>query len=478
MYEDFNNYEDYHYDSVGSSGSGAGEPERDDIHAAPEGMQGQGPTDENPQYRYTSYQVNRPYIPQEPPKKPKKKGGFVKKAALCTSLGLLFGLFAGTGFYGVNLVADRINSLTEEEVPEEKAKVATTTTSQNSAAVAAVGAENAIATKTTVIDASEVAEAVMPSVVSITNMYTQTVESFWGQRGEYQNEASGSGIIVGESDSELLIATNNHVVSDADMLSIQFIDGTTAEAQLKGAQSDVDLAVIAVNLEELSAETRDTIKVAVLGDSSGLRVGEPAIAIGNSLGYGQSVTTGVISALNREVTVDNVTNELIQTDAAINPGNSGGALLNMNGEVIGINAVKYSSTGVEGMGYAIPISTAQPIIDDLMNRETKNKVAEAESAYLGISGLDVTAEVSGAYGMPLGVYVSQVVEESAAESAGIVKGDIITAFDGQTVKSMEELKDLMQYYAAGTVVDVTVQQGSANGYVEKTVSVELGRKTS
>ena len=457
MYEDYNNY----------GNQNNNRPE-------------QGQTDEEPQYRYASYQVNRSYVPEEPKKNPKKKSGFFKKAVTCTVLGLLFGIFTGTAFYGVNLVADKINGAAGNEAEQEaekKTTVTTTTASQNN--VSAAGkAENALATKTTVVDASAVAESVMPSVVSITNMYTETVQSFWGQRGEYQNEASGSGIIVGESDTERLIATNNHVVSDADTLSVQFIDGSTAEAQLKGAQSDVDLAVIAVNLSNLSAETKAAIKVAVLGDSGNLKVGEPAIAIGNALGYGQSVTTGVISALNREVTVDNVTNELIQTDAAINPGNSGGALLNMNGEVIGINAVKYSSTGVEGMGYAIPISTAQPIIDDLMNRETKSKVSEADSAYLGVSGIDVTADVSNAYGMPQGIYVAQVVEGSAAYNAGIVKGDIITSFDGQSVKSMEELKDLMQYYAAGTTVEVTVKQGSANGYVEKKVTVTLGRKTS
>lgn len=476
MYEDYNNYENQnHYRSEGNGT----DTNTSDSASGPAGMYGHGPTDENPQYRYASYHVNRSYMPEEPKKTPKKKGGFVKKAAVCVSLGLLFGIFAGTGFYGVNLIADKVNGVSgssgSNQAAVEQTPVATTSASQNNVSS---GIERTSASTAAVLDASGVAENVMPSVVAITNMYTQTVQSFWGQRGEYQNEASGSGIIVGESDSELLIATNNHVVSDADSLSVQFIDGSAAEAHLKGAQSDVDLAVIAVNLSDLSEETRNQIKVAVLGDSEQLKVGEPAIAIGNSLGYGQSVTSGVISALNREVTVDNVTNELIQTDAAINPGNSGGALLNINGEVIGINAVKYSSTGVEGMGYAIPISTAQPIIDELMNRETKTKVAEADGAYLGISGIDVTAEVSNAYGMPIGIYVAQVVEGSSAANAGIGRGCIITRFDGQSVRSMDELKDLMQYYAAGTTVNVTIQQGSAEGYVEKEVSVTLGRKTS
>lgn len=481
MYEDYNNYENQNHYQSGSTGDSTAN--QTDNTSGPSGMYGHGPTDENPQYRYASYQVNRSYVPEEPKKSPKKKGGFVKKAAVCVSLGLLFGIFAGTGFYGVNLIADKVNGVTgstnQNQNTESQKPVTTTTASQNSVlSYSGSGVENAVMAKASVLDASDVAENVMPSVVSITNMYTQTIQSFWGQRGEYQNESSGSGIIVGENDSELLIATNNHVVSDSDSLSVQFIDGSVAEAQLKGAQSDVDLAVIAVDLNDLSAETKSQIKVAVLGDSEQLKVGEPAIAIGNSLGYGQSVTSGVISALNREVTVDNVTNELIQTDAAINPGNSGGALLNINGEVIGINAVKYSSAEVEGMGYAIPISTAQPIIDELMNRETKKKVAEADGSYLGISGIDVTAEVSNAYGMPIGIYVAQVVEGSAAANAGIARGCIITSFDGQSVRAMSELQDLMQYYAAGTTVDVTIQQGSADGYVEKNISVTLGRKTS
>lgn len=436
------------------------------------------------QEKYASYQMNMGHIPEEPKKTPKKKGGFFKKAVACVSLGLLFGVFAGTGLYAVNLITGAADGITKQETSTEVSDIEQTMPAvqeDNTAAkdeTADLGeATPAVATKTTVTDASGVADAVMPSVVSITNMYTQTY-SFWGQQGESQGEASGSGIIVGENDSELLIATNNHVVDGADQLSVQFIDGKTVDAQLKGAQSNVDLAVIAVPLEDIEQDTKDAIKVATLGDSAHLKVGEPAIAIGNSLGYGQSVTTGVISALNREVTVDNVTNELIQTDAAINPGNSGGALLNINGEVIGINAVKYSASGVEGMGYAIPISTAQPIIDELMNRETRTKVDAAEGAYLGISGIDVTQEVSKKYGMPLGVYIAQVYEGTAAENSGLVKGDIITEFDGQSVTSMEELKEMMEYYAAGTVVDVKIQQGSPDGYTEKTVTIMLGKKTS
>ncbi|MDD3412730.1 MAG: trypsin-like peptidase domain-containing protein [Lachnospiraceae bacterium] len=445
---------------------------------------------ENSQYRYSSYQFAGGHIPEEPKKTPKKKSSFIKKAFACMALGLIFGLFAGTGIYAVNLftanfstnqtditstapqIGDQSVNESDKTIEEEKNTLSNNTVENTEEAT------NALATKSTLTDVSGVAEAVMPTVVSITNMYTEKVDSFWGEQGEYQNEASGSGFIVGENDTELLIATNNHVVSDADTLSVQFIDGSTAEAQLKGAQSDVDLAVIAVSIKDLSEDTKSKIKVSTLGDSEDLKVGEPVIAIGNALGYGQSVTAGVISALNREVTVDDVTSELIQTDAAINPGNSGGALLNIDGEVIGINAVKYAASGVEGMGYAIPISTAQPIIDELMNRETKVKVAEEDSAYLGISGVDVTSDVAEMYSMPKGVYVAQVSEGTSAANGGIKKGDIITSFDNQTVQSMDELKSILEYYAAGTVVDIKVQQASENGYVEKTVTVMLGKKVN
>ena len=439
-------------------------------------------TDENPQYRYSSYQFNNSHIPEEPKVKPKKKGYGFRKVFASIALGLLFGIFAGTGLYAVNLFTNAFGGAQSSQTgitQDADGQTGAATVSDNEQnADDESEPTNAIATKSVITDASGVADSCMPSIVSITNMFTETYDSFWGQQGEMQNEASGSGIIVGQNDEELLIATNNHVIAEADQLSIQFSDGTTAEAQVKGSEADVDLAVIAVKISDLSEDTLNSIKVATLGDSESLKVGEPAIAIGNALGYGQSVTTGVISALNREVTVDNVTNELIQTDAAINPGNSGGALLNINGEVIGINAVKYSSTGVEGMGYAIPISTAKPIIDELMQKETKSKVDAAESAYLGISGVDVTQDVAQMYGMPLGVYVAQVVEGSAAESAGIVKGDIITEFDGQSVSSMNELKGILEYYAAGQTVDIKIQEGSANGYQEKTITMILGKKTS
>ena len=268
------------------------------------------------------------------------------------------------------------------------------------------------------------------------------------------------------------------MVSEADKLSVQFIDGSTAEANLKGGDEDADIAVIAVAKDALSENTINNIKIATLGDSDSLEVGEPAIAIGNALGYGQSVTTGVISAVNREVTLDDGTHKLIQTDAAINPGNSGGALLNIKGELIGINEAKAAGSSVEGMGYAIPVSTAKPIIDELMNKETKTKVDENEQAYLGIGGVNVTSDVAKTYNMPEGIYIAQVEDGSAAAAAGIKKGDIITKFDDQSVSTMEDLKDMMQYYSAGQAVNVTMQVQDSGGYTEKTITVTLGKKTA
>ena len=290
-------------------------------------------------------------------------------------------------------------------------------------------------------------------------------------------DASGSGIIVGQNDTELLIVTNYHVVEGADSLKVQFNEGSEAEAFLKGSDSDMDLAVLAVPMDSIEASTLQQISVATLGDSDSLVVGEPAIAIGNALGYGQSVTTGVISALNRSIELsDGSTGTFIQTDAAINPGNSGGALLNVEGEVIGINSNKIGGSTVEGMGYAIPISAANPIIADLMLKETKSKVAEEERGYLGISGISVTEEVSQAYGMPEGVYIAQVYDNTAASAAGLQKGDIITEFDGDKITSMDDLQKELEFYAKGNTVKVTVMTVQAGGYESKTVEITLGNK--
>ena len=329
-----------------------------------------------------------------------------------------------------------------------------------------------------VTDVTNVVEEVMPSVVSITNTSVVT-QSFWGQEFQSENQSSGSGIIVGENDIELLIVTNNHVISDSTDLKVQFIDGSIADAKVKGTDANMDLAVIAVSMDSLENTTISNISIAVLGDSENLKVGEPAIAIGNALGYGQSVTTGVISALNRQIEMSedgSTSGTLIQTDAAINPGNSGGALLNVKGEVVGINSNKIGGSTIEGMGYAIPISNAKPIIEELMSRETKDKVAEARKGYLGISGLNVTSDVSTMYGMPEGVYVAQVYE-GGAFSAGMLKGDIITAFDGSSVKTMQDLQEYLEYYEIGETVLVTIQRPNAGGYVEHTLLVTLGAQT-
>ena len=323
---------------------------------------------------------------------------------------------------------------------------------------------------------SDVVSEVMPSIVAVNNHYTETM-SYFGQSMSSEADASGSGIIVGQNDTELLIVTNYHVIEDTDKLTVQFVEGSEAEALIKGMDPNMDLAVIAVPVEEISSKTLQEIKVATLGDSDSLVVGEPAIAIGNSLGYGQSVTTGVISALDRSIEITgSADGTFIQTDAAINPGNSGGALLNIKGEVIGINSNKIGGSAVEGMGYAIPISAASPIIADLMLRETKSKVAEEERGYLGISCISVTQEVSQAYGMPEGVYVAQVYENTAASRAGLKKGDIIMEFDGDKITSMEELQRELEFYAKGDTVKVKVMTMTLNGYEEITVEMTLGNK--
>lgn len=326
-----------------------------------------------------------------------------------------------------------------------------------------------------VTDVTQVVEAVMPACVSITNNFTQTVQDFWGQTYSQDETASGSGIIIGENEQELLIVTNNHVVDSTEQLYVQFIDGETVEAQVKGTDASADLAVVAVKLDTIANSTKQEICIARMGDSDSLKIGEPAIAIGNALGYGQSVTTGVISALNRKIESGNSEEgtSLIQTDAAINPGNSGGALLNMRGEVIGINSNKIGGSSIEGMGYAIPISTARPIIEDLMERQTRTKYSEEERGYLGISCINVTSDLSENFSMPQGIFVAQVYSGTGAETAGLVRGNIVVAFDGVTVQNQEELTKQMQYYKAGESVEITIMVNSANGYQQKNVTVTL-----
>ena len=407
----------------------------------------------------------------------KKDGGknkFMKSLALCIVLALVFGVVAGaafpvTGYIGSKVTTSEASSdqvitdSSEVEKALENAGQTTTTTSGDSVSA--------------VYDVSAVAEAAMPSLVSITNMGEQEIQSFFGTYTQ-ASESSGTGIIVGKNDDELLIATNNHVVEGSEQLNVCFIDNEIVSALVKGTDATNDLAVIAVSLSDIPEDTLNKISIAQLGDSESLKIGEPVIAIGNALGYGQSVTTGVISALDREVTIENMTSSLIQTDAAINPGNSGGALLNMQGQVIGINSAKLASSQVEGMGYAIPISTAEPIIDDLMNRKTRTTVDEDKRGYLGISGVDVTSDISKQMGIPTGAYVAAVVDGSAADKAGLKKGDVITKFDGSGVSSMTSLKELMSYYEAGETVDITFKRADNGEYTEQTVQITLSDQSA
>ncbi|MDR2547277.1 MAG: trypsin-like peptidase domain-containing protein [Lachnospiraceae bacterium] len=336
-------------------------------------------------------------------------------------------------------------------------------------------------------DVTQVVEEVMPSVVSVSRSFTTTF-NYFGRQFDDTGESSGSGIIVGENETELLIATNYHVVQEATSLMIQFFDDTIVEAQLKGSRPNMDLAVVAVNLADLGKETLDSIAIAALGDSDTLRVGEPAIAIGNALGYGQSVTVGVISALERETSyfvgdrftdVYQIEGRFIQTDAAINPGNSGGALLNIRGEVIGINTSKMGGSIIEGMGYAIPISAAKPIIAELMVRETRLRVDADERGFIGITGTTVNLEASELYGLPKGAYITGVYDNTPAAAAGIVEGDIITHFDGIEINSWEELLGRVAFYRAGDEVEIALISGDAiNGYSEKTVRLTLAGRPS
>ncbi len=437
--------------------------------------------------RYEEYRFSSAHIPPQNGGKDKKNGGgFFKKAAAAVVLGALFGVFAGGGLYVTNMLTGMDRKVAEATAPQEEPvrELPERETAQETAPVkqeetVTPSANMAVVTTERIGDVSEVAESVMPSIVAITNDYTSTQQGFFGERYTMENTSAGSGIIVGKNDKELLVATNQHVVSSADKLKVQFIDGEEADASLKGSDESTDLAVIAVSLDSLQDKTLEKIKVATLGDSDSLKVGQATIAIGNALGYGQSVTTGVVSALNREVTLSNGTHELIQTDAAINPGNSGGALLDINGNVIGINEAKLANSEVEGMGYAIPISTAKPVIEQLMSKETKAKAEDSNRGYLGISGVNVTADIAEQYNMPQGVYIAKIFAGLAADNAGLEKGDIITSFDGQSVQTMEQLQDIIKYYEAGTEVEVKVQTPREDdyGYDEKTVTVTLTRNT-
>ena len=393
---------------------------------------------------------------EEPPKK--KKGGNSKKWLSIVSGGLVFGIVACAAFQAGNIIVDRV---TGGETKEVRQTSTTTQLNQTSSTVTS--------------DVSGIVEQAMPSIVSITNMSIQEVQNFFGQTQEQESESLGSGIIIQQSDTELLIATNNHVVEGADTLTVTFVDEENVEANIKGTDPSKDLAIVAVPLESIKDSTMETIAIATLGDSNEVQVGEPAIAIGNALGYGQSVTTGIISATNRQIDMDGFDSELIQTDAAINPGNSGGALLNANGAVIGINTAKINSSVAEGMGYAIPISDASEVLTNLMNRETRERVSDEARGYLGITGQDVSSDIGEAYNMPTGVYISEVTKGSGAEQAGLSRGSIITGMEGVTIDSMGTLRDQLSYYAVGETVELTVQVPASGGeYEEQTVSVTLG----
>lgn len=386
-----------------------------------------------------------------------KKTG--KRIAKIAAAAVAFGLIAGVTMQGVQY------GFSAAGIGNGGTQLATTNTTKTSSKGTTSGNE----------DLSTVASNVMPSIVSITSKYSTSSGNFFGQQQNNESEGAGSGIIVGKKDGYLLVVTNNHVIADAQSISVGFTDGTSASGTIKGTDSDADLAVVAVKLKDIKSATLKKIKIITLGDSDNLKVGEQAIAIGNALGYGQSVTGGYISALNREVQLTDKTMTLLQTDAAINPGNSGGALLNSKGELVGINTVKYSSEDVEGMGYAIPINTAKPIIDKLIEQKS---VSKSEQAYLGISGQTISSDMASQMDMPQGALVRQVVQNSPAQKAGISAGDVIVSFDGSTVSTMEGLKSKIEGKKAGDTVKVVVKRQNQMGtYEKKTISVKLEKKT-
>lgn len=397
------------------------------------------------------------------PKTPHNKRTFWKKGVAVVASAAVFGGVAGGAFYGIagNQIK-KLDALTNTTTEVASTTSAATTQSLSLTSTASVGNG---------MDVSTIAENVMPSVVAINISAIVEQQGMFGYTQQYEAEGSGSGIIIGENDSELLMVTNNHVVSDATTVNVTFADGESYEAQVKSTDSDTDLAIVVVKLSDIKESTMNQIKIATIGDSDSLKVGEQVVAIGNALGYGQSVTTGIVSAKDRTNSTN--TTPLIQTDAAINPGNSGGALLNMKGEVIGINSSKYSDTTVEGMGYAIPITAVQDRLDDLMNRQTREKVDEREKGYLGISCATVSSDVSEAYGIPEGVLVTDVASKSAAEKAGIKANYVITKIDGQSISSAEELTEKLNYYAVGETVPITYEYLKDDAYVEKTVDVTL-----
>ena len=443
-------------------------------------------------------------------KKNKKRGG--KKLAETISLAVVFGLVAGVVFQGVNFASEKYLGSDGKDSQIETAQLAGDSSADGSdsnesegAASSETAASETAAAVSQTGSVAEVADTAMPTVVAITSVSVQEIPNYFRAFGfgygtqQYSSEGSGSGIIVGENDDELLIATNNHVVSGATTLSVCFVgnDVVNAEeetvdmsgsdgdvnvedavsAKIKGTDESNDLAVVAVQKSDIPEDTLSQIKIAQLGNSDDLQVGEQVVAIGNALGYGQSVTSGWISALNRNISTDDGTSSsLIQTDAAINPGNSGGALLNMQGEVIGINSAKYADSAVEGMGYAIPISKAKPILEELMNRETREKVDSSKKGYLGVSLANLTTEAIEMYNMPTGAFVRSVEDDSPAQEAGICKGDIIVKFDGQKVSDGDDLLDKLQYYKSGEKIEAVIARATNGEYEENTIELTLGTR--
>lgn len=436
------------------------------------------------QRKYGNYTY---YQPQQDPNQPqdhRKPGGTGKKVLVTLGLAVLFGVVAGGIIIGSSMIVHKEiknEQKTEYQLPTtELPQQENADGDSNSAAGSGSDATEEVSAGTTgEYTVAQVAKSCMPSVVSITNASVKTVQDFFGGVQQYPSESSGSGIIVGQNDSEILVATNNHVVADADTITVAFDDDAVYEAQVKGTDSDNDLAVVAVKISDMSEDTLKSIKVVSIGNSDELEIGEQVVAIGNALGYGQSVTSGWISAVDREVTDEEgkTTGKLIQTDAAINPGNSGGALLNMQGELIGINSAKAAATEVEGMGYAIPVSVAQPILDELMNRETRYKADEDHAGYIGVICLNVDSTSAQTYGIPLGAFVDSVEEGGPAQTAGIQKGDVIVKFDGMTVSGSSDLVGKLEYYQAGETVEVVISRAQNGEYQEQTVSVTLGKKS-
>ena len=461
---------------------------------------GEKTDDSGQQPRYEHYQFHEEQRtvlkPSGPSGHRRNQNSFQKKAGATIALAVIFGLVAAVVFQAANFAADRFLNTGKSSV-----QIKTT----DSVDLQETASDDSTADK--VLSDSEngtvaaVAQASMPSVVAITTVSVQEIPSFFGYSSrQYKSASTGSGIIVGDNDDELLIATNNHVVDGATTLSVCFIGDDVANAEtetvnagdngdlnvedavsakIKGTDADNDLAVVAVKKSDIPEDTLNQIKIAQIGSSDDLAVGQQVVAIGNALGYGQSVTSGWISALNRTISTDDGTNStgLIQTDAAINPGNSGGALLNMKGELIGINSAKYADSAVEGMGYAIPISKAKPILEELMNRETREKVDSSKKGYLGVSLANLTTEAIEMYNMPTGAFVRSVEDDSPAQEAGICKGDIIVKFDGQKVSDGDDLLDKLQYYKSGEKIETVIARATNGEYEENTIELTLGTRS-